>query len=206
MLQFDKQGLANVILTKLEIQLEYACIAWKTEVLNKLKHPFFGTDARPEVDHEIKKESNKIIAYLKANTYVLADSYGTGSLMLSDNPGFKAYMLSGNINPARSGNINPARKGKAIVGRPKGTYVDIFGRKHETSGAFEGINIEGKIVNYGKKRRFTGTLFSKKFKIEPAAPSYAIQMADKWLHETYLPNAYKLAIREVDFAKYLKES
>lgn len=185
MLKFDKQGLANEILMKLETELEYACIAWKTEVLSKLKHPFFGTDARPEVEYEIKKESAKIVAYLKANTYVLADSYGTGSLMLKDNPGYAAYKNSGAWNPSRVGN--------AISGRPEGNYVDIFGRKKYSSGTMEGHNIEGWEMMTG-------------YKIEPAVPSYAIQMADKWLHETYLPNAYKLAIKEINFAKYLIES
>lgn len=185
MLQFDKQGLANEILMKLEVELEYAFIAWRTEVLSKLKHPFFGTDTRPEVEYEIKKESAKIVAYLKANTYVLADSYGTGSLMLKDNPGYAAYKNSGAWNPSRVGN--------AISGRPEGNYVDIFGRKKYSSGTMEGQNIEGWEMMTG-------------YKIEPTVPSYAIQMADKWLHETYLPNAYKLVIKEINFAKYLIES
>ena len=186
MLQFDKQGLANEILTKLEVELEYAFVAWRTEVLSKLKHPFFGTDARPEVEYEIKKESAKIVAYLKANTYVLADSYGTGSLMLKDNPGYAAYK--------NSKYWNKSRKGNAITGRPAETYTNIFtGKPRTSSGTMEGQNIEG-------WQMMTG------YKIEPAVPSYAIQMADKWLHEKYLPNAYKLVIQEINFGKYLIES
>ena len=186
MLQFDKQGLANEILKKLEIELEHSFIAWRTEVLSKLKHPFFGTDTRPEVEYEIKKESSRIVAYLKANTYVLADSYGTGSLMLKDNPGYAEYKNSKYWNPARRGN--------AIAGRPAGTYTDVLtGKQRTSSGTMEGENIEGWEMHTG-------------YKIEPAVPSYAIQMADKWLYETYLPNAYKLIIKEINFAKYLKES
>lgn len=184
MLKFDKKGLANDLLDKLKPQIEYACIAWKTEVLSKLKHNLMGTDDNARVDYEIKKESDMIIAYLKANTYVLADSYGTGSLMLKDNPGYAAYKNSGKWNKSRIGN--------AISGRPEGEYVDLFGRKKYSSGYMEGHNIEGWEMRTG-------------FKIEPIAPSYAIQMAEQWLYNTYLPNAYKLAVREVSFGKYLKE-
>ena len=180
MLKFDKQGLANEILAKLKPQIEYACIAWKTEVLSKLRHNLMGTDDNARVDYEIKEESNMIIAYLKANTYVLADSYGTGSLALTSNPGYEEYR--------RSEKWNPARTSRAIMGRPEGYYIDLFGRKKYSSGYMEGHNMR------------TG------FKIEPVAPSYAIQMAYQWLYKTYLPNAYKLAIREVNFAKYLIES
>lgn len=185
MLQLDKQGLANELLDRLKQQLEYACIAWETEVLNKLKHPFLGVNAQAEVNHEIEKESNMIVAYLKANTYVLADSYGTGSLMLKDNPGYAAYKNSGAWNPSRIGN--------AISGRPEGDYTDLFGNKKHSSGYMEGYNIEGWEMRTG-------------YKIQPTTPSYAIQMANKWLHDTYLPNAYKLAVQETNFAKYLKES
>ena len=185
MLQLDKQGLANELLDRLKQQLEYACIAWETEVLNKLKHPFLGVNAKAEVNHEITKEANCIVAYLKANTYVLADSYGTGSLMLKDNPGYAAYKNSGAWNKYRVGN--------AISGRDEGSYTDLFGRERHSAGTMKGHNIEGWTMSTG-------------FKIQPVVPSYAIQMANKWLHDTYLPNAYKLAVQETNFAKYLKES
>ena len=190
MLQFDKTRLANEILDKLKPQIEYACIAWKTEVLSKLKHNLMGTDDNARVDYEIKKESNTIIAYLKANTYVLADSYGTGSLALTSNPGYETYRS--NVGDGQ-GQWNPSRTSRAIMGRPEGDYVDLFGRKKHSSGYMEGYDIEGWEMQTG-------------FKIEPVDPSYAIQMAYQWLYATYLPNAYKLAIREVNFSKYLKES
>lgn len=184
-LRFDMNGLTNEILNKLEEQLDYAFIAWKTEVLDGLKHPFYGMDIRPEVEYEIKKQGKIIIGYLKANTYVLADSYGTGSLMLDNNPGLAAYRSSGRWNPARSG--------KTIVGRKSGTYTDVFGRKRTTRGTFEGKNIENKS-------------FGTSYHIAPTHPSYAVQMAEQWLYKTYLPNAYKLAVRNINFAKYLIES
>ena len=185
-LKFNMEGLTNEILVKLEEQLNYALIAWRTEVLNELKHPFYGTDERPYVEYEIKKQSNAIIAYLKANPYVLADSYGTGSLMLDNNPGLAEYK--------RSDRWNPVRTGKKIVGRRSGYYTDVFGNpnRHST-GRLKGVNLE----NRGFK---TG------YHIAPTHPSYALQMAEQWLYKTYLPNAYKLAVRNINFSKFLIQS
>lgn len=185
-LKFDMNGITNEILEKLEEQLNYALIAWRTEVLSGLKHPFYGMDEKPYVEYTIEKGSKKIIAYLKANAYVLADSYGTGSLMLDNNPGLAEYK--------RSNRWNPARKGKKIVGRKSGYYTDAFGNPHRHSkGSLEGQNLENRS-------------FGTDYHIAPTHPSYAVQMAEQWLYKTYLPNAYKLAIRNVNFAKYLKES
>ena len=189
-LKFDINGITNEILNKLEEQLNYALVAWRTEVLSGLRHPFYGVDEKPYVDYTIEKETNKIIAYLKANTYVLADSYGTGSLALTDNPGWAEYK--------RSDKWNKARTGRTIVGRPKGSYIDVFGRKRHSEGSLEGDSLEG--------RRFKGKWSVKEFTIKPSVPSYAIQMAEEWLYKTYLPNAYKNAVRNINFAKYLKES
>lgn len=181
-LRFDMNGLTNEILAKLEEQLNYALIAWRTEVLNELKHPFYGTDERPYVEYEIKRQSNAIIAYLKANTYVLADSYGTGSLMLDNNPGLAEYK--------KSDKWNPERKGKAIVGRREGEYINLFGRTRTTKGTF-------------KDKKIENMSFGTKYHIAPTHPSYALQMAEQWLYKTYLPNAYKLAVKNINFSKYL---
>lgn len=185
-LKFDINGLTNEILNKLEEQLDYAFIAWKTEVLSGLKHPFYGMSERPEVEYEIKKQGKIIIGYLKANTYVLADSYGTGSLMLDNNPGLAEYKSSKRWNPVRTG--------KRIVGRRSGYYTDAFGNPNRHSkGTMEGKNLENR--NFGTD-----------YHIAPTHPSYAVQMAEEWLYKTYLPNAYKLAVQNINFAKYLKES
>lgn len=189
-LRFDMNGLTNEILNKLEEQLEYAFVAWRTEVLDKLKHPFYGTDARPEVSYFFERESKTIIGYLQANTYVLADSYGTGSLMVLSNPGYEEYR--------RSDRWNPERKGKTIVGRRSGSYIDVFGRKRHSEGGLAGYPLEG--------LHFRGTKSRKDYVIQPTAPSYAVQLAEKWLYATYLPRAYKYAIQNINFAKYLKES
>lgn len=190
-LHFDKVGLANEILNKLQVELESAFNAWEIEVMSKVRHNYFGNDVNPEVGHSFKRETNAIIGFLKANTYVLADSYGTGSFMLDNNPGFEEYKRK---------NWGNFRHSKAIVGRPKGRYTDIFGREHKTSGTFEGVNIEGKRVYTRKKES------ERDYYISPVHPSYAIQLAENWLYKTYLPRAYKLAVQNINFAKYLKEN
>lgn len=187
MLQFDKQGLANEILTRLEIELEYALTAWKNEVIKYMNFNEFKKNAN--TDYEIKREGQKIIAYLKANTYVLADSYGTGSLMLLDNPGYQEYR---NNKGKEAGQWNPLRTSNTIVGREKGHYTDIFGRGHDTSGSKAGDPLEGVTVREG-------------FTINPVAPSRAVEIAMGWLYKTYLPKAYSLVIQKIDIGKYLKE-
>ena len=188
MLQFDKQGLANELLNNLEEEFKWTFEAWKNEVFKYMRYNEFKSQGN--LDFELEKEKNKIIAYLKANTYVLADSYGTGSLMLDNNPGLRGYMKS--ISKA-NGTWNPARRGKTIVGRPKGHYTDVFGKEHDTSGIKEGQPLEGVTVRAG-------------YKIQPVAPSRALEIAKGRLYGTYLPNAYKLAVQRTNFAKYLKES
>lgn len=152
----------------------------------------YGDETKAYIASSMKREANKIIGYLSANTYVLAESYGTGSFMLDDNPGLAEYK--------KSKLWNPTRKGKTIVGRPKGAYTNLFGQGRTTSGVFEGKNIEGKRVYTRKKES------ERDYYISPTRPSYAIQLANNWLWKTYLPNAYKLAIKNINFGKYLIES
>lgn len=192
-LRIDKKGLANEILDKLKIELDSVFEIWEKEVYSKLKHQTFRDNAI--VESYLIKETNKIIAYLKANTYTLADSYGTGSLMLSNNPGFQSYKNSDRWNRARTG--------KTIVGRPKGSYKDVFGNTRKSLGTMEGVPIEGLEKWH---RRIVEDNNSSELTIEPVSPSYALQDAEKFLYSTYLPNAYKLAIKNINFSKYLIES
>lgn len=187
MLKFDKKGLANELLNNLVIELKWVLQAWENEVVKYMGNSEFQANA--DLDYEIKKESETIIAYLKANTYVLADSYGTGSLMLTDNPGYQAYRNSNRWNPSRVNN--------AIVGRPEGEYVDVFGNKKSSSGYLEGINLEGTSLVAGS---------GYELHIEPVAPSKALEIAEEWLYKTYLPKAYSNAVKSTNFARYLIES
>lgn len=186
-LKFDSKAAIEDFIKILESELSIAFEAWKKEVESKVAHPYYKKNAN--VDYYIKKETNIIIGYLQSNKHVLADSYGTGSLMLDNNPGFQEYK--------NSEYWNPARKGKAIAGRPSGMYKDIFGNTHKTSGKFKGINIEGMKVNDSKN--------NTPYYITPTPPSKALQQAEQWLYKTYLPRAYKNTMQRMNFNKYLIE-
>lgn len=193
-LKFDTENLLKEFLNNLEIELQFATDSWKQEALSKMRGIKFSHEKeqiKAEVDKAIQNESKKIVVFLKANAVALADSYGVGSLMTSDNPGLQEYMNSDRWNKARSG--------KTIVGRKEGYYTDIFGRQRHSSGTMEGKPLEGRRV-YTKKNDEENDYY-----ISPSNPSYALQMAEQWLYKTYLPRAYSNAIKRTNFAKYLKE-
>jgi hypothetical protein len=189
-LKFNKDALIKEFLNNLELELDVACTAWKEEALSKMRGIYFSHESEKmeaEVEKEILKKSKGITVYLKANAVALADSYGVGSLMTTDNPGLQDYMNSDRWNPRRTGT--------AIVGRDEGDYTDLFGRKKHTSGAFGGKNLENR-----------GDVTETDYHISPSKPSYALQMAEQWLYKTYLPRAYKNAVNATNFAKFLIES
>lgn len=195
MLKFNTSALIQDFLKNLEKELEYATEAWKKEALSGMRGIKFAHNTekiKAEVDKYIKRETNGIQVYLKANGVALADSYGVGSLMTSDNPGLKEYM--------KSKRWNKMRRGKEIVGRQEEFYTDIFGRPRHSTGALKGVKLEGRRV-YTKKNNEENDYY-----ISPSNPSYALQMAEKWLYATYLPRAYKLAVQNTNFSKYLIES
>lgn len=104
--------------------------------------------------HRMREDEEKIFRRTVVGyAHAIMDSYGTGSKMdthynaaLSDYKGSDLY--------------NPSRKGKAIAGRPKGSYTNIFGETEVSSGKREGISVE-------------------KF-YKPQSPSYAFQRAEVW--------------------------
>lgn len=176
-LRLNTDKLMKELLTKLEIELTQAFSTWESEVYAKRgNNDFFDY---VEVEAEVKKKSNEIVAYLRANPAALADSYGTGSLMLESNPIFSEYYK-------KDKNWNPMRTSKTIVGRPRGSYINIFGEQVSTWGNAAGVKLEGYVV-------------------EPSPPSKAIEIANQWLFQTYLPNAYKNAVNSINFSKYLEE-
>ena len=99
----------------------------------------------------------------------IVDSYGTGSLADTGAGSFwKEYAAQKGAN-----GFNPSRTTKYISGRPRGSYSDIWGKRHSTWGTLEGLNIEG--------LEYIDSETGKLVKIEPKAASYAIQNAENWL-------------------------
>ena len=94
-----------------------------------------------------------ILNYAKA----IMDSFGTGTEMDLNNE-YLAEYIGGEL-------WNPLRQDAEIVGRPKGTYINIFGDIVNTSGRLEGVTIN-----------------------RSSTPSYAIQTVLKRYFETDIIN------------------
>ena len=183
-LRLDYKRLINDYILYFKEELKFALEDWEIEVKAHIMSDFIKKHGNPQVNTYIKEESNCLIGFLEANPAVLADSYGTGSLMdIQNNVLYKEY---------RNSNLwNPARKDKKIVGRPEGKYIDIFGKEKYSSGYMEGTNLEYVKLNNG-------------FQIEPIPPN-SIKIANDLLYNTYLRVAFDNAIRKINFSKYLVE-
>ena len=191
-LKFESDKLINDYMKYLNSELDIAFKAWEIEVMNGVSSNFanqmtgrgwYEKKLNAWVGSELKRETDAIKGFLRANTYVIADSFGTGSLMLQDNPALAKYKNSDHWNKDRVGNY--------ITGRKEGTYTDLFGRPRKTSGVFKGKKLEN--------MTFHG------FTIKPIPPSKALQNAEKWLYNTYIPRAYKNSLKKMNFSKYLVE-
>lgn len=93
----------------------------------------------------------------------IMDSYGTGSEMDKTNPFYMSYRHSSLWNVSRRGTVD-------IVGRHKGFYIDIYGRKRYSTGKMEGVSLE----------KVYGPISSNGAIKEPLVPSYAFQRAEVW--------------------------
>jgi len=189
-LHINKEMLAKELLEKFEKELKIAGKEWESDAykyFRGIKYTYSKKKLKAKVDTHIEILANQVIAHFKANTIALADSYGTGSLMLDNNPGLAEYK-------ADKKRWNPERTGKAIVGRKKGKYEDIFGQIHTTSGKFKGQKLENR-----------GYVTYTSYYISPNYPSRAIQIADQWFYKKYLPKAYERVAAKIDIAKCLVE-
>lgn len=192
-LKLDYNRLIKDFINLFFVELEVALKAWETEVNNYSMFYRFGkrveSAMEAEVNSYVVKEGKALRGFLEANPAALADAFGTGSLMnIKDNPLYQEYR--------NSDQWNRARHGKEIVGRPEGTYTDIFGRERHSSGYLEGINLENERL---------GTAKGKGYLIEPIPPSNSIKIADNFLYNRYLPQAIKNARNKIKLSKYLIE-
>lgn len=129
-------------------------------VLQEIRGGMNTVEGAADVDDgTIMQLKDMISGQVISGVHAILDSFGTGSKMDKTNPTLSNYMSSEYWNPARVG--------YTIVGRPKGSYTDIFGETHISSGKMQGKNIEGFV--------------------EPIEPSYAIQWAEQKIKE---PNGY----------------
>jgi len=158
-------------------------------VISDIKREMRWRDAisQKKFDSIISKTESIIMADIGANAYVIADSFGTGSEALTSNPKWQDYMSNKGSDEWQS---NPARKGTPIVGRPRGKYIDFFGRARYSTGAFAGQNLENKRVAY-KINKLKWNSQKRYYVIKPIKPSEAITTAMYWYEQSRLPNALK---------------
>lgn len=119
------------------------------DIISRMK----TAEGREEIEILSETETTIIKRAVRGYAHAIVDSYGTGSKMDIEDEFWAEYK--------KSRLFNPSRNGKAIVGRPKGSYINIFGETQTSSGKMNGRNVE----RYAK----------------PIAPSRAFQLAEIWL-------------------------
>lgn len=154
----------------------HALIQTLIRVANAIMEEFYN-EAIAGLDAKGKEDSEKINAiwdetkgYVEAQckfyANALMQSFGTGSNSdISDDSYWFEYEHSGLFNPAR-------QRRTYIVGRPEGTYTDIFGEKQYSSGKNAGKNLE---YIYIKNKD------GETVQIKPLVPKFSIQNAESWL-------------------------
>lgn len=188
-LYVDKNLMINEFKTKLIQEIQDSRTNLENEIKNRLGYKI-GKE-HSEIKVAVEEVEKKVILYVYANAIALFDNYGSGSKMdvngnrlITDYIGFEA---GSNWNPRRS--VSDTR----IKGRPAGEYTDIFGEKRYSSGAFEGIDLEGKRIPSGKNG--SGSLV-----IEPHDPSHAIEYGLNWYDQEF-KFILNRAISKMDFTK-----
>lgn len=168
-LTFDAEGCYQAMIEKL------------IEVANAIMKDFYN-EAIDGLDTASKADSKRIDAVINETTgYIdakcefyanaLMQSFGTGSKAdTSSRSYWDEYKATQGGKPSY---FNPARPGTQIVGRPRGSYIDIFGQQRSTWGSKVGVNLEG--TSWKDKK--TG----KTVTVEAIAPKYSIQNAEDWL-------------------------
>lgn len=132
-------------------------------------------------DLRLSDAKDFIITKAKFYAEAIMQSYGTGKF--ADTTYWSEYEGSNLFNPSRKG------KGTTIVGRPKGTYTNIFGEKETSSGKNNGKPLPrflyDPVLGYDVDINQPG--------------SHSIQNAEKWViknGETRVERYLELAVTE----------
>lgn len=182
----DYKGMMEEFKHKLLLNLQAGAEALEQDIKRNTSSFLEGLDNSPEVWVALREETKRLKITIEGNMEFVVDNYGTGSLMLTDNPMYDKYKASKKWNRVRKSNI--------IVGREAGEYTDIFNRKRSSSGQFEGEDLEGRTIQ---------NPFGETIKIEPIKPTNALHRAISWFYQDWFPQIYKKTIKEMNFAKYM---
>ena len=173
-IRFDTAGCINALRLHLIATLKQL----QGELLEETRSHMNTSSGMQDITaEEIEEIADVLIARIRGGAWAVMDCFGRGSLLDVNNPALDSY---------RNSDLwNPARQGLEIVGRPAGRYKNIFGETVYSSGAFEGINIEG-----------VGGF-------EPWPPSHAFQTAARWMKNGRIQTVLKRALREFPWGKFI---
>lgn len=181
-LTFDVEGLAKALIERLIKVMDVLM----EEFYNEATRGFSGK-AKADSVRIGAKESDSTIhdAYDKVGKFIVArcefyanaiiQSFGTGSA--ADTRPFVSYWEEyRKMKQQEHGYLfNPDRKDSEIVGRPAGSYTDIWGKPRKSSGRARGRSLEGMIIADSQ----TG----EEGPLIPQNPTYSIQNAEKWINQ-----------------------
>lgn len=135
---------------------------------------------------EVKMVAGWIAVHVVGGPWVAMDEYGKGSLMDRANPNLEDYINSPYFNKERLAHD------LAILGRPKGKYVNIFGKEVVSSGKLEGHDLELAAKEGILPRSFL-----------PRPPSRALRTTAEWMKTGRLQRKLKEAIDRFPFGDFV---
>lgn len=147
-LTFDSDAAARSFVDILNTKIN----SFMQHMMNEISGKLRTSDSKNDLSLSNGRDKDIIFYEIIGGVYAVLDSYGTGSEMDKSNPALSDYMNSELWNKVRSG--------FEIVGRKKGYYTNIFGKKQYSSGRKAGKSLE--------------------YKYPPQKPSYAFQHAETW--------------------------
>lgn len=146
------------------------------EYYNEIQYGMDTPEGRESLELGLSKDDRTLIhREIIGGAWAIIDSFGTGSKMDTSNPFLTEYKQSALWNPERHTNT--------IVGRPKGSYTNIFGETKESSGKMAGLYIE--------------------HIVDVKTPSMAFQNAWRWMQAgNRVGKRLQECIRGFNFARY----
>ncbi len=173
---------ANACIIALKMYLSTALFEAAKRFLDEARSHMLTPEGANSLQ-DISLDDVKIIADIIAITvvggaYAAMDNYGTGSMMDRSNPALQKYIGSELWNPQRFG--------YTVVGRPAGTYTNIFGEQVVSKGKLEGREIEY-------------PAYRGKYAFVPHPPSHALETTARWMTNGEIQNIVKSVLEKFPF-------
>jgi hypothetical protein len=180
-IRFSSQLCVESLRISLGMALYKVATLYIDEVRASMQTPEGADDIEDISLDDVGFVATAVAVTVVGGAWAVMDNYGKGSLMDTTNPALDDY---------RNSELwNPARHGYEIVGRPEGWYTNIFGKLVYSKGRYEGRVLEGMETRYGRE-------------IEPMYPSYAFQVAARWLENYRFAEVINNVLEEFSFAPF----